>query len=396
MKLTVKQCDNEKPGLRTRKVFDGRGLFLEIRPNGAKYWRMKYRYGGKEKLMALGVYPEVSLKDAREKCLEARRELDNGQDPMQSKKEQKRQIKENAENSFEVIAREWHDNKKGSWTERHAKTVLNRMENDLFPAIGSMPIVDIKPPHILTALKKIEKRGAFEPAHRMKQTCGQIFRYAIAKGIAETNPAADLNEALRPLKRGHYATLDIKELPQFLADLERNEPRLYLHTRLGIRLLMLTFVRTKELIEAKWDEFDMENGEWLIPGERMKMRKDHYVPLSRQVITILKQLQEMPSEWGWVFPGQVSRRKPMSNNTILFGLRRLGYAGRMTGHGFRALAMTTIKEKLGYRHEVIDRQLAHAKKNKIIAAYDRAEFMDERRKMMQEWADYIDKVGKNV
>ena len=389
MKLTVKECDNAKAKEKVYRIPDGRGLNLEIRPNGGKYWRMRYRYLGKAKMLALGVYPEVSLKEARDLCTDARRLLSENIDPTAQKKETKRIARENADNSFEVIAREWHENKSHSWTARHAKTVLNRLQNDIFPEIGHLPIADIAPSQLLAAIKKIEARGAHEPAWRMKQTSGQIFRYAIAKGIADRNPAADIGEALKPHKQGHYACIELKELPELLTAMERNEACLRLETRLAMRLLMLTMTRTKEVIEAKWEEFDFEGKIWRIPAERMKMRKEHLVPLSDQSLRILKELKEMHGHRDWIFPNQREPRKHMSNNTILKGLDRLGFKGRMTGHGFRSLAMTALMERLGYRYEVPDRQLAHSKRG-MAKHYDRTEFLDERTKMMQEWADYLD------
>jgi integrase len=270
----------------------------------------------------------------------------------------------------------------------------------MFLEIGNVPVSDITAPRLLAAIRKIESRGAHEVAHRALQTCGQVFRYAIGTGRGERNPAAELKgtDTLMPVKRTHYAALDASELPDFLKALKENEARLYLQTRYAIELLMLTFTRTGELINAKWSEFDLEGRVWTIPEERMKMGKSHIVPLSKQAVEVLKKLQAINGKRDWVFPNQTDSKKAMSNNTILFALSRLGYKGRMTGHGFRALAMSTIKEKLGYRHEVVDRQLAHAPRNKVDAAYDRAKFLPERRKMMQQWADYIDSLasGQNV
>jgi integrase len=390
MSLTNLKCQNAKPDMKTQKLFDGRGLFLEVRSSGAKYWRLKYRYLGKEKLLALGVYPEISLSEARERCLEARKLLDDNIDPSTAKKDARRTARNNVENSFEAIARQWHDTFKHKWTERHAKTVLHRMETDIFPEIGSHPIADIKPLQIIEALKKVQKRGAFEPAHRLRQYCSQVFRYAIINEIAQTNPAAEVGMVLKPVKKKHYACIAIKEVPELIKAIERNDARLHTDTRLAIRLLMLTFVRTKELIEAKWDEFDLDKAEWIVPAERMKMRNEHVVPLSKQAVAILKDLKERNGKWDWIFPGHHSPRKHMSNNTILKGLERLGYKGRMTGHGFRALAMSSIKEQLGYRHEVVDRQLAHAAQSMVTRAYDRAQFLEERKKMMQHWSNYLD------
>lgn len=395
MTLNNLQCKNAQPKEKPYKLAAGRGLYLEVMPNGRKYWRMKYRFMGREKRLALGVYDEVSLKEADAKCTDARKLLDQNIDPGEAKKDVRRNAELNTANTFECVARKWHDTFKEKWSERHASTVLHRMEIDLFPEIGNLPIADIKPTQIIEALKKVQQRKAFEPARRLRQYCSQVFRYAIIHEIAHTNPAAEVGMVLKPVVRQHYACLDIKEVPDLLAALDSNYARLHTDTRLAIRLLMLTFVRTKELIEARWDEFDLGNAEWVVPAERMKMRNEHVVPLSRQTLEILKDLKDRNEKWGWVFPGHHSPRKHMSNNTVLKGLERLGYKGRMTGHGFRALAMTAIKERLGYRHEVIDRQLAHAAQSMVTRAYDRAQFLDERKIMMQRWSDYLDEIARN-
>ncbi|MEZ5902562.1 MAG: tyrosine-type recombinase/integrase [Alphaproteobacteria bacterium] len=399
MTLTNIQCKNALPKDKPYKLAVGRGLYLEVMPNGSKYWRMKYRIKAdgklKEKRIAFGVYPEVSLKEADEKCTEARKQLDQNLDPLASKREAKRNAEINSENNFEAIARKWHETFKEKWTEKHANTVLRRLELDVFSEIGSMPIREIKPSHLINLLKKVQNRGAYEPAHRLRQYCSQIFRYAIIHEIMDSNPAAEIGMVLKPVVKKHYACLEIKEIPDLLKAIHFNNARLHTDTRLAIKLLMLTFVRTKELIESTWDEFDLENAVWVIPAERMKMRNEHIVPLSKQTLTILKDLKERNAKWNWVFPGHHSPLKHMSNNTVLKGLDRLGFKGRMTGHGFRALAMTTLKEKLDYRHEVIDRQLAHAPKSMVQRAYDRAQFLDERKIMMQKWADYIDELDNN-
>lgn len=397
MKLTDIKCKTaqpfEPPPKSPRKLSDGGGLYLWVMPNGAKYWRFKYRFGGKTHEMALGVYPEISLKDARDKRIEARQLLSNNINPKLERKKQKAMSVINTQNTFEAVAREWHDNKKEHWTERYADGVIRRLEKDVFPEIGAYPIKDIEPPILLEAVRKIEKRNAGELARRQLQKCGEIFRYAIACGKAVRDPSADIKEALKPYKKSHYSAFDVKELPEFLDALARNDVRLYPSTRNAIYLIMLTFVRTSELINARWDEFDFENKEWVIPAERMKMRNEHIVPLSKQAICILEKQKELAGHWPLVFPSPVRPKQSISNNTILGGLKRLGYKGRMTGHGFRALAMSGIKQGLGYRHEVVDRQLAHAPRNKIDKAYDRAQFLDERKVMMQDWADYIDRVG---
>lgn len=390
MKLSDSACRNAKAGEKPRKMSDGLGLYLEVMPNGKKYWRQKYRYAEKEKRLAHGVYPEVTLAEARDKRDQARKLLAQGLDPSAVKQEHKREIAINAENTFELIAREWLAKHKHKVSEGHSTTIEYRLEKEVFPVIGKRPIRDINAPEILAMLQKIEKRGAYEMARRCKQYCGQVLRYGIATGRAERDHTADLKDALTTTKVKHLAAIDPRELPTFLRALHQNQARLYPQTRLAMEFLMLTFVRTNELINARWEEIDCDSATWYIPAERMKMRQPHVVPLCKQTLTILEELKQYPSPHGWIFPSPTRPRNHMSNNAILQALRRMGYHGKMTGHGFRALAMTTIKERLGYRHEVVDRQLAHAHRNKVNAAYDRAQFLDERRKMMQEWADYLE------
>ncbi len=396
MKLSDKTCKTAKAKEKPYKLADGGGLYLEVMPNESKCWRMKYRYLGKEKRLAFGVYPIVSLADARTARERAKKLLAQGIDPSGAKKEEKREAIRNAENTFKAVALEWHENQLSRWTPHHAQNVTRRFEVDIFPFIGNRPIAEIDPPELLDeVLRRIEKRGALDVTARVKQICGQVFRYGIATGRCQRDPTADLKGALKVNRTTHFACLDIKEMPEFLEKLEKNDARLFHRTRRAIRLLMLTFVRTNELIKATWDEFDLDNATWEIPGWRMKMRNPHIVPLSKQAVALLRQQKEETGHLNtpWVFPAQPRPKDSMSNNTILFAIGRMGYKKRMTGHGFRALAMSNIKEKLGYRHEVVDRQLAHAHKSKIDRAYDRAQFLDERTKMMQEWADYLDVVA---
>lgn len=388
--LTDTACKNTKPSNKPKKLFDGGGLYLEITPSGGRHWKLKYRYFNKEKKLSLGAYPLISLREARERREDAKKLLDKKIDPSLVKKELDRNILEESTNTFEAIALEWHDTVNGKWSEDYAKTILKRMKTDIFPTIGKIPIKSITPPILLNALKKIEDRGVFETTKRARQYCSQIFRYAVATGKAERDISVDIIGAFRHVKVEHHAALDVKELPEFLDKLNRNEARLFSQTQTAIRLMLLTFVRTAELLEATWEEINFKDKVWVIPAERMKMRKAHIVPLSKQVLEILKSLKEANAQWQYILPSQQSPRKPMSNNTILYALYRMGYKGKTTGHGFRALAMTAIKEKLGYRHEVVDRQLAHAHRNSVDAAYDRAQFLDERTIMMQDWANYID------
>lgn len=390
MPLNDINCKNAKPKEKPYKKADSNGLFLNIMPNGSKYWRYKYRFMNKEKLLSLGTYPEVSLAEAREKRDQMRKLLADGVDPSQDRKNKRFELRLNNDNTFESVARRWHEHKKDSLSPSYAKSVLRRLEADIFPAIGYLPITEVKAPQILDALRQIEKRGALDVAKRALQVCGQIFRFSVVEGIAERNPVSDLRDALKPYKKTNYSALDIKELPQFLRTLEGNDARLFFLTKYALKLLVLTFVRTSELINARWEEFDFDSKIWIIPAERMKMRNPHIVPLSKQAIDILEKIKAQTGNGEFVFPSQINPKKTMSNNTLLKAIERLGYKGKTTGHGFRALAMTAIKEQLNYRHEVVDRQLAHAPRNKVDKAYDRAKFIDERIVMMQKWADYLD------
>lgn len=390
MRLTDQLCKNTKPSNKAQRLFDGGGLYLEVMPTGGKLWRLKYRFAGKEKRVSFGAYPLISLKEAREKRDEAKKLLDKHIDPSAAKQEAKRQILLENGLTFEVLAKEWHEAVKSKWTKDHAKTVLTRMEMHLFSRIGNLPIKSITPPVLLSALREVEKGGVYETTKRVRQYAGQVFKYGVALGKAEKDVSADIGGFLKTSKVKHHAALDISEVPEFLDKLNRNTARLYLQTIYAIKLMLFTFVRTSELLEAVWPEFDLENRKWVIPAERMKMRKEHIVPLSNQVIDILNTLKEtFGATDGYILPSPNTPKKPVSVNTILYALYRLGYRGKATGHGFRALAMSAIKEKLGYRHEVVDRQLAHAHRNSIDAAYDRAQFLDERTKMMQHWADYV-------
>ncbi|GAA0555172.1 integrase [Rhizomicrobium palustre] len=393
MPLTDAACKGARPKDKPYKKADGGGLYLEVAPNGGRYWRLKYRFLGKEKRLACGVYPETSLAEAREKRAVAKKMLAEGIDPSSAKQDRRQLAEINAANTFEAVAREWHERNREKWTPAYAVEILHRLEMDIFPVIGQRPVSDISPLVVLNTLKKIENRGAGEMARRAGQYCGQIFRYAVVTGRAERNPTTDLKGALKPVRHGHFSSIEPEELPEFLGALGRNDARLYPLTRLAIRLMLLTFVRTGELIKATWDEINFEEARWSIPAERMKMRKPHIVPLSRQSLAILSELHAMNGKYQWVFASPTKPLRHMSNNTILKALERLGYKGRMTGHGFRSLAMTTIKEKLKYPHEVVDRQLAHAPRNKVDAAYDRTKYLDDRRKMMQAWANYLDDVG---
>lgn len=393
MPLTDIQCKNAKAQPKGYRLADGGGLFLWVTPTGSRIWRMRYYFpkGGKEKMMVMGEYPMISLQEAREKRSEAKKLLNQNIDPMAVKKGELEDLKRDLDNTFEGVALAWFEHKKDDWTERNAGYVKRRLEQKLFPYIGNVPITHLKRRQIIDAIRHTEEAGSNDLAHRLAQYCKQICSYAVYEEIIENNPALELTESLKSYKKEHHAALESHEIPAFLKKLERNDARLYITTKYAIKLLMLTFVRTNELINARWEEIDFNNAQWTIPAERMKTRVPHIVPLSRQVLEMLSTLKEMNGHREFVFPNQVNPRKTMSDSTILRGLYQLGYKGKLTGHGFRATAMTAIQEKLGYRYEIVDRQLAHAPKTKVQAAYDRAKFLDERTKMMQEWADWLDK-----
>lgn len=376
-----------KAPAKAKKLADGRGLYLLLTPSGGKWWRFKYRVAGKEKLLALGTYPDVTLAKARDAREEARRLLAEGVDPSAARQQEKLQLSEAAANDFETVAREWLDNVKPRWTPIYHGDTLKRFETFVFNGIGRKPIAEVTAPDLLALLRKIEARGTVETAHKVARACGQVFRYGIASGRCERNPAADLRGALksRP-KPKPMAALSAAELPTFLRKIDEYDGDL--QTKLALQLLALTFVRTNELRSACWIEIDFEKAEWVIPAERMKTRSPHHVPLSRQAVEAFRQLQAASGDRSWIFPGR-TWTKPMSKNTVLFALYRMGYRSRMTGHGFRALASTTLNE-MGYRPDVIERQLAHTEKNAVRAAYHRSQYLEERTIMMQAWADFLD------
>lgn len=398
--LTDIQPRNAKPKEKPYKLSDGGGLYLLINPDGKKYWRMKYRFGGKEKILAFGKYPDVTLLQARKQRQEAKALLQQDIDPGEHKKAQKAASKEAAANTFEKVAREWHTNRLDTWQPSTAKDIINRLEKDIFPEIGSIPVHAIRHKHLIDTLRKIESRGAHEIAKRLRANCARILDYAIQHDLTDRNIARDLTDVLKPVRKGHFAAITADELPEFLRAMDKNAARLYMPTRIALSLILLLFLRTSELIETPWSEIHLELGEWIIPWRRMKRGKlamnpdktDHHVCMSRQAQELLRELHTLTGHSKWLFPNQRDPQRPMSNGAILGALKRMGYKNQMTGHGFRALAMSTIKERLGYRHEVVDRQLAHAQKNKIDSAYDRALFLQERKKMMQDWADYLDEI----
>lgn len=404
IQLTPKQIDNAKPKEKKYVLFDGGGLYIEIAPTGSKLWRMKARLNDRAMQLSFGKYPDVSLAQARKKRDEARKLIAEGIDPREEKKARIEAEKAKTEHTFEKVARNWHTSRLPEWQPVTARNTLNRLELDIFPVLGNQPIADITHQQIIDVLKTIEARAA-ETARRLKSTLGRIFSYAVQRGIIKHNPIPDLIDVLNKVNKQHFAAIKPEELPAFLKALDGNRERLFIPTRIAVNLMMLTFVRTSELIEAEWSEIDLDNGIWIIPWQRMKMGRrkinpdttDHRIDLPKQAIELLNELKTITGNSRYLFPGQRDHSKHMSNNTILMALKRMGYKGKMTGHGFRTLAASALEE-IGYRREVIDRQLAHKERNKIQAAYFRAEFIKERKELLQAWADYIDslRTGKVI
>lgn len=394
MPLTDRAIRNAKPGDKPLRLFDGGGMYLEIAPAGGRWWRFKYRFAGKEKRLSLGVYPDVALAEARNRRDAARKMLAGGIDPGEHRKAEKRATAGRAANSFEAVAREWYGKQAHVWVSHHASDVLRRLESNLFPEIGDGPISEVTAPMLLAAVRKIEHRGAYDLAHRVLQVASQVFRYGVATGRCERDPAPDLRGALTPHKGKHQAAVTPEELPALLRAIYGYGEVGDKLTGLALRLLAMTFTRTGELIGAEWSEIDLESCVWIIPASRMKMKTEHVVPLSRQAIEALRELRAIGGGSRYVFPGR-NPDKPISNNTMLFALYRLGYKGKMTGHGFRAVASTILNEA-GFSGDVIERQLAHCERDEIRGAYNRAEYLADRRVMMQQWADMLDAFAKGA
>ena len=386
--------NKEKP----YKITDGDGLFLLVHPTGGKWWRFKYRFGGKEKLLALGTYPEVSLANARERRDAARKQVAAGIDPSEVRKALKVAKGARHENSFEIVAREWHGKFAQKWSTIHAATILDRMTKEIFPWLGDRPIDEIKAPELLKALRRMESRGALDTAHRVRNHCSNIFRYAIATGRAERDPAADLIGALPPVKNKHMAApTDPKLLAPLLRAIDGYEGSFVV--KCAMLLAPILFVRPGELRHAEWVEIDFETAEWNIPGHKMKMKEPHLVPLPLQAVEILKNLNPLTGSGKYVFPCHRSPQRCMSENAVNAGLRRLGFEkSEITGHGFRAVARTILDEVLHVRPDYIEHQLAHAVQGPMGRTYNRTAHLAERRKMMQKWADYLDglKTGAKV
>jgi integrase len=392
--LTDVKVRNAKPDPKPRKLFDGRGLFLLVVPSGGKWWRFNYRYGAKAKTLSLGVYPDVGLKEARERRDAARRLLAGGVDPSADRKAGKAtQAAEMARetSTFELVAREWFHKYSPIWAPGHAATIIRRLERDVFPWLRGRPAGEVTAVELLEVLRRVEVRGALETAHRIKQICGQVFRYAIATGRASRDPSSDLRGALPPVKETHHAAITKPaEVAALLVALNGYEGSLVV--RCALRLAPLVFVRPGELRKAEWVEIDFDGAIWRIPAERMKLRQEHLVPLSRQAINILRELYPLTGAGRYVFPSARTATRPMSENAITAALRRMGYEqGTMTAHGFRTTASTLLNE-LGWSADAIERQLAHAERDAVRGAYNRAEFLADRQRMMTAWADHLDRL----
>ena len=390
MPLTDTAVRRAKVSEKPYKLFDSGGLFLLVSPSGGKWWRFKYRFAGKEKLLSLGTYPDISLKDARERRDQERKKLVNHIDPSINRKAIRAAWADNQANSFEVIALEWIEKKSAVWATSNTKKIKGQLELNIFPWLGDHPVANITPPELLAILRRVEARGAVHSAHKIVQTCGQIFRYAIATGRATRDPAADLRGALSSAKGKHFAAVtDPKAIGSLLRALYDYQGGVV--TRCALRLAPLVFVRPGELRNAEWAEIDWETASWNIPAARMKMKEPHLVPLSRQVIEILQELHPLTGRGRYLFPSPRTNQRPMSDNAILSALRRMGIGKEeMTGHGFRAMARTVLDEVLHVRPDYIEHQLAHAVRDPNGRAYNRTAHLPERRKMMQDWADYLD------
>jgi integrase len=385
--LTDIKLKSLKPKEKLYAVTDEKGLSIEVSPRGGRWWRFKYRFNNKQKRLSLGTYPDISLKEARSRRDELRNQVANGIDPADSRKAEK--LAQAGAESFEFVTREWHSKHKSTWSDSHAGRTIERFEKNVFPWLGKKPINDIKAPELLAVLRRIENRGAIDTAHRVHQQCGQIFRYAIATGRAERDIAADLKGAIPPAKVKHHASITD---PVKVGELMRaiNDYSGYFITACALKLAPLVFVRPGELRNAEWAEFDLVNAEWRIPAAKMKMKAPHIVPLSKQAIAVIKELEALTGNGKYLFPSNRTKERPMSDNTVNAALRRLGYTkDDMTGHGFRSMASTMLNEQ-GWNRDAIERQLAHSERDDVRAAYNYAEYLPERKKMMQSWADYLD------
>jgi integrase len=395
MALTDRAARTAKNQERPYKLADSGGLYLLIHSNGARYWRMKYRVASKEKLLSIGVYPEVTLREARERRDEARRMLRDGIDPSGAKQASKRQAKLVLTSAFQIVARDWIEHQSARWEEQTKRRIVDSLEKDAFPAIGARPIADLKPADIIAVVRAIEARGAGESAARVLQRIADVFKFAVMAGRIETNPIAGLRpgDVLRPRQVQHRAALPEREVPQFLSRLDAydGDPT----TKAALQLLVLTAVRPGELRGARWDEIDTAAATWRIPAERMKMRTEHIVPLSSQSLAVIETMRSLTGDDSLVFPSPYYPGKQLSENTMNSALARMGYKGIATAHGFRSL-FSTVANEYGHDPDHIERQLAHIEANKVRAAYHRAVYVKERAKLMQWWADWLDAKKKGA
>ena len=383
---------NVKPAAKTQRLFDGAGLYLEVSPKGGKWWRLKYRYAGKEKRISLGVYPEVTLKEARDRRYQARKLLDDYIDPSEHRQSILARIRTSAANTFEVVAREWFAQHEPTWAKSHSSKIIRRLEKDIFPWVGRKPIDGITPPQLLEVVRRIERRGVLETAHRALATCGQVFRYAVATGRAERDVCADLRGALPPIKRKHFAAVtEPDEVAALLRQLHGYVGSVIV--RCALQVAPLVFVRPGELRQAKWQDIDLEAAEWRFVVS--KTDTPHIVPLARQTLEILREIEPLTGEGTYVFPSARNTKgdRAMSDNAVLAAMRGMGISSdEMSGHGFRAMARTMLDEVLGYRPDLIEHQLAHQIRDPNGRAYNRTKHLSERREMMQDWADYLDRL----
>ncbi|MDN3577336.1 integrase arm-type DNA-binding domain-containing protein [Chitinimonas viridis] len=403
MALSDRQIRAAVPGEKPIKLADGQGLFLLLNPNGSRYWRLKYRIAGKEKLLSLGVYPETSLSEARKRRDEARQLIGTGIDPSQDRKDRKAAAIQATEYSFESVAREWHQRSSGKWSVDHAARILQRLEVELFPHLGARPVAELKTRDLLAPLRKIEERGALDLASRVRQHIDGIMRYAVQTDLIDTNPARDMTGALAVRKTVHRPALPLERIPELLQRVEADQGRPL--TKLALRFALLTFVRSSEFRFMRWDEIDLARATWIIPASRevikgvkhshrgAKMREPHIVPLSRQTLAVLDEIHRLTGRFDLVFAGDHDVFKPMSENTVNTALRRMGYDTKkdVCGHGFRAMACSALLESGLWSEDAIERQMSHKERNGVRAAYiHKAEFLTQRRRMVQWWADWLD------
>ena len=393
--LSIKQAKTKE---KQYKLTDGEGMYLRVYPNGSKYWQLQYWFDGKQKILSFGVWPNISLKEARDKRFAAKKLIKEGIDPNDEKKErleaqsfEREKEKIRKFSTFQIVAHEWFSRQSTQWTERHSRGVLSSLNMHVYPDLGEMPISSISKQDIISTLRKLEAEGKNETCYRIRQKIESIFSYAEIEGHCTGNPAKDLQQILTKPQPKSHNSLPISVLPEFLKKMNEDKAAAPT-TLLAMKFIILTFVRTQELRFADWKEFDIDSSEplWVIPADRMKMKKIHHVPLSRQAVNILHEMQQYSGKEGYVFPQYYNSKKAMSNNTLLYFSNRLGYAGRNTIHGFRATVSTVLNESRKWHPDVIERQLSHQEKNKVRDAYNRAEHLDERRRMMQWWSNYIE------